>query len=437
LLVRKLYYLQKVWRQQWMRPEELRRLQDAKLRAMVRHAYANVPFYRRAWKAAGVRPEDVRGAEDMRKLPVISRALVCKNYGDFIAANYRRYYKSGSLALTHTSGTSGMLMETPFDLDAWDYAVAITHRSLVSVGCGPMKRLAYYWYEKQNDPIYHSVVFRKTYMLSSMDESEHIAALSRMKPDCIHYYASTLYAIAQRMLHEGVRITPEVVLTHAEVLAPNMAKKISDAFDAPIVDMYAMNEFQRVAWQCASGSGYHVDADYVLHEIVAGDGGMAGYGEVGGIVLTGLSNMLFPLIRYDTGDVGTSSERACECGRGLPLIDKIEGRRSKTFRLRGGHILTERDVADAVAGVDGVFKFNVSYPSENRFDVRIVPVAGAGKLVDNAKIAAVERLREAAKEIVHVKVKVVDDVKRDTYGKMEFVSAAPRGRPTAGRARTS
>ena len=33
-----------------------------------------------------------------------------------------------------------------------------------------------------------------------------------------------------------------------------------------------------------------------------------------------------PLIRYQVGDVGVLSERQCACGRGLPLLEQLEGR---------------------------------------------------------------------------------------------------------------
>ena len=34
-----------------------------------------------------------------------------------------------------------------------------------------------------------------------------------------------------------------------------------------------------------------------------------------------------PFIRYKNGDVAIQSDKACSCGRGLPLIQDIDGRR--------------------------------------------------------------------------------------------------------------
>ncbi|MHC4696008.1 MAG: hypothetical protein ACYTFA_04615 [Planctomycetota bacterium] len=45
---------------QWASPDDLRRLQEAKLLALLRHAYTNTPFYRDRFVEAGV---DVTGRD--------------------------------------------------------------------------------------------------------------------------------------------------------------------------------------------------------------------------------------------------------------------------------------------------------------------------------------------------------------------------------------
>jgi phenylacetate-CoA ligase len=43
-----------------------------------------------------------------------------------------------------------------------------------------------------------------------------------------------------------------------------------------------------------------------------------------------------PFIRYRIGDVGSLSDSVCLCGRGLPLIRRIEGRILEVLRTRDG-----------------------------------------------------------------------------------------------------
>ncbi|HWM88230.1 MAG TPA: hypothetical protein VNO33_20390, partial [Kofleriaceae bacterium] len=53
--------------------DELFAFQRRELAALLRHAYQNVPFYRRRFDDAGLRPEDIRGPEDLVRLPVLTR----------------------------------------------------------------------------------------------------------------------------------------------------------------------------------------------------------------------------------------------------------------------------------------------------------------------------------------------------------------------------
>ena len=53
-----------------MSVDELRALQLERLRWTLRHAYANVPFYRKKFDAAGVSPEDCRSLSDLAAFPV-------------------------------------------------------------------------------------------------------------------------------------------------------------------------------------------------------------------------------------------------------------------------------------------------------------------------------------------------------------------------------
>ena len=138
MLAQKFYHMMQVERQQWLKPAELKRLQDAKLRAMVRHAYANVPFYRRAWKAAGVRPEDVRTADDLRKLPVVTRTDAKKNHREMLSrdsANRRQ-------CMRHTSGSSGKMLVIPVEEGSMEFRQALIFRSGRVAGYRPWKRTA-------------------------------------------------------------------------------------------------------------------------------------------------------------------------------------------------------------------------------------------------------------------------------------------------------
>jgi phenylacetate-coenzyme A ligase PaaK-like adenylate-forming protein len=60
-------------REQWLPAETIRRLQWQRLQVMLRHAFANSPFYRRRFRELGITPEDIRSADDFARIPVTTR----------------------------------------------------------------------------------------------------------------------------------------------------------------------------------------------------------------------------------------------------------------------------------------------------------------------------------------------------------------------------
>lgn len=112
--------------------EELREVQDGRLRETVRNAYENVEFYRETFDAAGLSPADIESVEDLSKLPFTTKE------------DFRDHYPTGMFAVdmddvirVHaSSGTTGkpkIVGYTREDLDVWSKAVA---RCLVAAGVG-------------------------------------------------------------------------------------------------------------------------------------------------------------------------------------------------------------------------------------------------------------------------------------------------------------
>lgn len=68
-----------------MSREELKRLQERRLRSQIKYVYKNSPFYRRKYKKAGIVPDDIRTIEDLSRLPVTTKDEMreaIKEYGN-------------------------------------------------------------------------------------------------------------------------------------------------------------------------------------------------------------------------------------------------------------------------------------------------------------------------------------------------------------------
>lgn len=81
--------------------------------------------------------------------------------------------------------------------------------------------------------------------------------------------------------------------------------------------------------QCLEGF-LHVDEDFAAVEFLPAGGDQ--YRIVG----TNLSNLAFPLIRYDTGDLATLTDAICECGRPGRIVEHLDGRQEDYVVTRSG-----------------------------------------------------------------------------------------------------
>jgi len=76
---------------QWAASEQIQRLQELRLRRMIRHAYHHVPYYREVFELMKIRPEDVKTLNDLQRLPVLSKETVREHlYFDLFADNHRK-----------------------------------------------------------------------------------------------------------------------------------------------------------------------------------------------------------------------------------------------------------------------------------------------------------------------------------------------------------
>ena len=87
-------------RNEWRSPEELRRLQEDKLRRLAHHAYRHVSMYRELWQSAGVHPSEIRTIEDLPRLPVIDKHDFHR-YGPSKVIDGRIRHRGGSCPLAH------------------------------------------------------------------------------------------------------------------------------------------------------------------------------------------------------------------------------------------------------------------------------------------------------------------------------------------------
>src|SRR5689334_5416887 len=113
--------------------DELQALQLERLKWSVRHAYDNVPHYRKAFHAAGVHPDDLQSLSDLSKFPFLTKADLRANY-PFGMFAVPREKVSRVHASSGTTGKPTVVGYTSEDLATWSSLMA---RSIRAAGGRP------------------------------------------------------------------------------------------------------------------------------------------------------------------------------------------------------------------------------------------------------------------------------------------------------------
>jgi phenylacetate-coenzyme A ligase PaaK-like adenylate-forming protein len=321
---------------QWYSPERLKQIQERRLHMLVAHAAAQSPFYRERFRSRGIEPRDIRGLHDLERLPILRREDILNSLSEITAANASAFRPT----LAKTSGTSGMRMEFLRDRTAasignaarWRFrgwhGIGFRHRIANIRSFGPSTGRSGAGGAVGYGPGLSTLRINLYQVKPGAANLEAVAdELSRFRPDAITTSSPTWLAFFSAYLAEHssrYRIRPKVVFCGGERVFPNQRTAISEAFEAPVVNIYGNWEYVLFAGECPRGR-MHIASEIGIVEILR-DGKRVAPGESGELVVTGLWNRSLPFIRYAIGDMASLDTDACPCGRGLPTWQIVGGR---------------------------------------------------------------------------------------------------------------
>ncbi|HEV2949831.1 MAG TPA: phenylacetate--CoA ligase family protein [Gemmataceae bacterium] len=412
-------------RAQYDSPGAIRAGQWRALQAILAHAYETVPYYRDGWKEAGVKPAHIQSFDDFQQIPILTKSDIRAHGSDLLSYSFN----SSELIRKKTSGSTGVSLEIFLDEDSRQWKRACVLRCDEWTGWRFGEPVAKVW----GNPEYRSrglrgwlrntLLDREFYLDTlHMDEAaldRFVKLLLKKRPTLIFGHAHSVYLLAQYLksksevrnperitktrknespkakfrlfslsafrdslasgdLDFGLRYRPKGIITTAMVLHSWQRRTIEQVFDCPVTNRYGCEEVSLIACECEQHQGLHVNTDSVFAEILCPDdtGGLtrpACPGESGSIVVTDLTNRAMPIIRYQVGDMAVASDRICPCGRGSPLLERIEGREADYVLTTEGELISGISLTENFAlQVPGVVQFQIIQETLDRFRFRIV-----------------------------------------------------------------
>jgi phenylacetate-CoA ligase len=403
--------------------DELEALVWRKRRALVRHAWQNVPHYNEKYTSAGLHPDDLRYPEDFQHLPVLEKDELRNHFDELIARDRPR--SQGRLSTT--GGSTGVPVRVLFDRRS--KLEAFSWRLLDWWGLKPHEDAAYAYRRTRTacaQALNHAKWWptRRLFLDASLMTPEHLdhflGRLWRVRPPLLQGYNGALADLATALESRGLK--PDFLRAVWSTAAPlplPLRRRMEQLFGCPVYDQYGCGEVFWLAADCAAQNGMHIFHSRRNVEAVGPEGLPCPAGEWGEVLITDLDNWIFPILRYRNGDRGRLLTGDCSCGLNLPRMDSVKGRISDSLRLAGGVTLSGEFLTTIFdLHPEAVKAFQVHQARDGSLTLRCVP--GDDARADRHMQEVAEGLRTRVGAGTEIRLEQVARLGHD-QGKTRFI----------------
>jgi phenylacetate-CoA ligase len=425
---------------QWWPAARLRQWQFARAARLVAHARQHVPFYA---ETPGRLPSGAESEIDemaWRSLPILTKEEV---RAEAARLKSRGLHPGVSVYSEWTTGSSGQPLEV-FLTSTFDLIFrAIKLRLLRWHGYDPKGKVCeirrQYWktgsavrrIPRWDRPFGTMFPTGEHVSMNIFSEIEaQVNFLEAEAPNYLLTYPSNLRLLLRAFRRAGKRLpTLRLVRTMAERLDPDLRRECQETLGVPLVDCYGAQEGGFIAIQCPEYAHYHVQSEMNLVEVLREDGAPCQPGETGRVVITPLHAFAMPFLRYELGDYAEVGE-PCPCGRGLPVLRQIYGRKKETLTLPSGERRYSIFASSVFDSLGAVIQYQVVQKSPTVLEVRIV----AERPLEKAESDQI--VNGLAKQVgpeFEIRLIFVDSIPRLPGGKyMDFISEIESGNQCQG-----
>lgn len=388
--------------------KEIRELQLKRLKETVKKLYENVPFYRNKFKELKIKPTDIKTLEDIRKLPLTTKDDLRNNspFGMMVTS------LDNCIELHASSGTTGIpitVCYTPNDIDVWSEVMArclsmsgLTKKDIfqnpIPYGTFTGAFGFHYGAQKVGALVIPSGMGQSERQLKLMDyyDTTFISGVAS--------YAMRLSQVAQEIDVDLKKLKVRNGLFGAEMFTPGLKKRIMNAWDMDVHDIYGLTEMcgPGVSTDCDQHDGLHLWEDHFLIEVldpitlepVEPE-------EEGEIVLTTLTKEGMPLLRYRTRDIAKIyDQEVCDCGRTHVKHTTIKGRSDDMIIIRGTNIYPGQIESVLMKNQEVGGNWRMVLDTKNDVDMLTVEVESKNQLSQVESADLEESLKNDIKSVI-------------------------------------
>lgn len=411
---------------QYWNYEEFQKYQTQKLRELLAIAFSQVPYYQDVQKNLGCSLEDFQRPEDIRLLPILEKSQIRGNEQLFL----NKSFDMTKALKGFTSGTTG----TPLHLydnregfsRRWAFVARLRHWAGAQDPFYP--RLAHFTGKKilppekfPTDNVYwrwnkpgNSLIL-SSYHITPATIPFYIRALKDYQPEIIDGFPSAFLALARMSKRLGLTLpVPKAIITTSETVLKDHRLEIEEAFHCQLFDQYAASEPSCFWCDCEKGV-MHENSEYGISEIVNSQGKPVQPGELGDILVTSFLNPVMLLIRYKVGDMAVRGPaEPCACGRQMPRIAAIEGRKDDIFYIPARGYVGRLDAP--FKGLKHIIESQIIQESLDHINILIVPTNDYAPDIGKQ---LVKNMHKVVGSEVTITIELVDQIARGANGKFQ------------------
>jgi phenylacetate-CoA ligase len=394
--------------------QDLKEMQDRKLKALLHHAYTNSSFYRKRFKEAEINPWDIKGLKDLPKLPFTQKQDLRDSYptGMFAVPTSQvvRFHASSG-----TTGKPTVVGYTENDIRCWVDSLCralnscgVTNNDIMQIAYGYGLFTGGLGFHYAAEKLGASVI-----PVSAGNTQRQVELMRDLKATVIACTPSYMLYIADFIQENGYDFSETLLrmgIFGAEPWSEETRKRIEDRTGIDAYDVYGTSELSGPLFtECTEKAGIHIWGDYFLIEIIDPETGeQLGEGERGELVVTTLSKEALPLIRWRTGDITSFTEEKCSCGRTHPRISRIMGRSDDMIIVRGVNVFPSQ-IEHVLMQIPDVGEHYMIYlDREKELDVMTIQIELKDATIDRVSdVLKLEKsIAEKLKSVLNVWAKV-------------------------------
>lgn len=423
-------------KEQWNEREVNLKRQKEKLYRLIAFSLEYVPYY----QSLGLKKEDFSKDtifEDIKKFPILTKDIIRKEKDNMYPTIKIKDWCFDNIS----GGTTGE--PVPFRHSGYFFDSDQAGKLLFDEWAGRKigDRQIRLWGSERDiisgkkdwlNKIYRACrneIFLNSFVMNESIMDKYINLINKRKPTMILAYVQSARELAVYIEKKGKEVySPKSVMVSAGTLDDYTNELLGRVFRCPILNRYGSREMGDMACSCSKNEGLHINTFTSYIEILDDNYKPCQDGEIGNIITTSLLDYSMPIIRYEIGDTGAWTSHQCSCGRGLPMLKSVNGRRIDIFENSKGKMIYG-DYFTHLFYVESIVKqFQVIQEDFDQLRIKLVLTSQS---TEREKSDLYKRINSCIYKVmgkINIEYEIVGDIPVSKSGKRAYTINAMRKR---------